>query len=198
MPNDSEVARSQTRIRAEILELRRNLSTEDRRDASAAIADRVLNSNVFRRARNVGCYIATAHEVDTREIILRARAMKKRIFAPVMTKTQRMLFKEVSANGDVCKNSYGIMEPVTGDVIAPKDLDVVLAPCVVFDALGNRIGMGGGYFDRTFAFLRHRRHFFRPKMLGLAFECQKVEKINANPWDIRVFLTITEADKSLD
>ena len=70
-------------------------------------------------------------------------------------------------------------------------LDVVITPLVAFDEYGHRIGMGGGYFDRTFSFLGNRQSWFHPKLVGLAFACQKVEKIQPNPWDIRLFCTIS-------
>jgi 5-formyltetrahydrofolate cyclo-ligase len=68
----------------------------------------------------------------------------------------------------------------------------VLTPLVAFDEQHNRIGMGGGYYDRSFAFLKNRKQLIQPKLIGLAFDCQRVEKITANPWDIRLYSVITE------
>ena len=119
--------------------------------------------------------------------------MKKKIFAPVITKNNEMLFREVSANSDVLDNEYGIPEPVSGNFLSPRKLDIVITPLLAFDDQRNRIGMGGGYFDRTFSFLSQRSNFVKPKLIGVAFDFQKVEKISANPWDIRVFCTITES-----
>ena len=118
--------------------------------------------------------------------------MKKRIFAPVTTETGKLFFRKVSANCDVLRNKYGIPEPRDGALIAPQNLDLVLVPGVAFDYEGNRIGMGGGYFDRTFSFLAARKKFFRPKLVGLAYHCQMFEKIPTNPWDLRVFCTFTD------
>jgi 5-formyltetrahydrofolate cyclo-ligase len=63
---------------------------------------------------------------------------------------------------------------------------------VAFDARRHRVGMGSGYFDRCFAFLKHNRQWQRPKLIGVAFECQRVEKIVPNPWDVRLYKLVTE------
>jgi 5-formyltetrahydrofolate cyclo-ligase len=102
----------------------------------------------------------------------------------------------VTPDSDLVHNEWGLLEPVSGDVIEPKELDVVLTPLVAFDAERHRIGMGGGYYDRTFAFLHERRRRFRPKLVGLAFDCQRTEKIAVNPWDITLYRVITESGQT--
>ena len=131
-------------------------------------------------------------EVDTWPLIDRAWRMKKRIFAPIVEKNFTMHFCEVTAKSKLVFNRYGLSEPEDGEIIAPRALDVVITPVVAFDDDGNRLGMGGGYFDRTFSFLKHRKFLFHPKLIGLAFSCQRVDKIAANPWDIRLFCVIDE------
>jgi 5-formyltetrahydrofolate cyclo-ligase len=194
MSNESQAALHKSRIRREAIRRRKELDASTRDEASTVIAHKLTSRGFFRRARTIGCYLSIDAEVDTTEIILRALAMKKRIFAPVIEKSLRMCFKEVSANCDVLPNRFGIMEPSSGARMSAHKLDIVVTPCVAFDAMGNRVGMGGGYFDRTFSFQQNRQSYFRPKLIGVAFDCQKVEKITANPWDIRVFCTVTEID----
>jgi 5-formyltetrahydrofolate cyclo-ligase len=198
MSNNSKPPPPQNEIRREAKLKRQNLSADYREHASKIICNKVVRSNFFRRAESIGCYLSNEMEVDTRAIILRAQHMKKRIFAPVITETCLMKFRELSAICDAQQNRFGIMEPVSGEFFSPSQLDIVLTPGVAFDDSGNRIGMGKGYFDRTFSFLATRNEFFRPKLIGLAFECQKVEKITANPWDIRVFCTFTEQSQIAD
>lgn len=193
MTTDPETAGLQKTIRRKIRALRQAFDVEDRRRASRIITDKITHAHFFQRARAVGCYLPTEVEVDTWPIFLRAWHMKKQIFAPVITKNNEMLFREVSANSDVLDNEFGIPEPVSGNFLSPRKLDIVITPLVAFDDMQNRIGMGGGYFDRTFSFLGQRRNFVKPKLIGVAFDFQKVEKISANPWDIRVFCTITES-----
>jgi hypothetical protein len=97
--------------------------------------------------------LSMQEEVDTWPLIDRALRMKKRIFAPVIEKNFVMQFCELSSESKLIFNQYGLPEPQDGEIIEPRALDVVITPIVAFDDDGNRIGMGGGYFDRTFSFL---------------------------------------------
>ncbi len=133
-------------------------------------------------------------EVDTAAIVLRSWRAKKRIFAPVIGLQGIMTFRELLPKSPLMQNSFGLWEPSTGKEISPKKIDTVITPLVAFDDQLNRIGMGGGYFDRCFAFLKHRQNWRRPKLIGIAFACQKAEKIVPNPWDIPLYRVITDAD----
>jgi 5-formyltetrahydrofolate cyclo-ligase len=171
---------------------RSSLSRDERDDASEKIAENVIHSSWFQRSKYVACYLPIPGEVDTWRVIARAWRMKKRIFAPVVKKSGRMMFREITAESDLYMNHYGLYEPSDGESITARKLDIVITPLVAFDSHNHRIGMGGGYFDRTFSFLSHRNTFLRPKLIGVAFACQEVEKIPPNPWDIRLFRVITE------
>jgi 5-formyltetrahydrofolate cyclo-ligase len=133
-------------------------------------------------------------EVDTRMIVERAWRANKRIYVPILRSNAEMLFCELDPDTDLERNSFGVWEPVRGFLIEPRHLDLVITPTVAFDNNKNRIGMGGGYFDRCFSFLRHRKHWLRPKLLGIAFQCQEVEEIAPNPWDIPLYRIITDKE----
>jgi 5-formyltetrahydrofolate cyclo-ligase len=119
--------------------------------------------------------------------------MKKRVFAPVTRRNRLLEFREVTPETDLVRDDFGLLMPRTGEVIAARKLDLVLTPLVAFDENRQRIGMGGGYYDRTFSFLRMRRQLLKPKLVGLAFACQQAAEIPANPWDIRLFGFVTES-----
>lgn len=172
---------------------RAGLGEEARDSASRQIADKVVRSSWFRRSKLVACYLPVEGEVDTWPLIDRAWRMKKRIFAPVIGKKFTMQFREVDADSTLKTNRYGLQEPLDGEPVELRSLDIVLTPVVAFDDDGNRIGMGGGYFDRAFSFLKHRQFLIHPKLIGLAFSCQRVEKITPNPWDIRLFRLVDES-----
>jgi len=191
---EPDVTNKQKQLRQEGRKARTAKSAVERELASNIIAAKVISSNWFRHAEYVACYLPTPDEVNTWEIIARAWRMKKRIFVPVLEKTSRMQFQEITPESELQRNKFGLYEPQDGDLAPARMLDVVLTPIVAFDDRMHRIGMGGGYFDRRFAFLRHRANWIHPKLIGLAFACQKVEEIAPNPWDIRVFRVITEAE----
>ena len=168
------------------------MSANERARASRRITDRFLNSRYFLGSDTLGCYLSTWDEVDTSAIIERAWRAKKRVFLPVTSASGDMQFCETLPGTELAKNHFGLWEPANCNAIEASRLDVVVTPLLAFDDQRHRIGMGGGYFDRAFAFLRDRNNWLHPKLIGIAFECQRVEKISPNPWDIPVFRVITE------
>ena len=188
----SDDSQTQIALRNSARAARIRLSADEREKASEKIVDTVIRSSWFRRSKFVACYLPMPEEVDTWTLIDRAWRMKKRIFAPIIKKNFVMQFCELTAESELVFNQFGLREPQDGEIIAPRALDLVITPVVAFDDDCNRLGMGGGYFDRTFSFLRHRQYLFHPKLIGLAFSCQRVDKIAPNPWDIRVFRVIDE------
>jgi len=188
--------RAQKALRNVARAARAGLSSDERENASQKITDTVVRSSWFRRSKFVACYLPMPDEVDTWPLIKRAWRMKKRIFAPIVEKNFAMQFCELTIESKLVFDQYGLLEPQDGEIIAPRALDLVITPVVAFDDDGNRLGMGGGYFDRTFSFLRNRQYLFHPKLIGLAFSCQRVDKIAPNPWDIRVFRVIDETSCS--
>ena len=189
---DTHSASSAT-LRKTALNARRLLSADARDAASLMIAQRVIHSREFTAAKTIACYLPMRDEVDPSRIIDRAWRANKRVFSPVVDRHGNMVFRQLQPDTTLERNHYGLWEPTSGTSIAIRTLDVVITPLVAFDHELNRIGMGGGYFDRCFAFLRHRQFWLKPKLVGLAFDCQKVDKIVPNPWDIRLYGIFSEA-----
>jgi 5-formyltetrahydrofolate cyclo-ligase len=184
------------KLRAAALRARREMNASDRVEASRIICDRVTNSSAFLAAKFVACYLPMSDEVDTRLIIERGWRANKRIFVPVTYNNGNMFFREIRPDTTLNRNKMSIWEPQSGQFISPRQLQIVVTPTVAYDALNHRVGMGGGYYDRCFAFLRHRRHWIKPKLLGVAFYCQKVEKISPNTWDIPLYHIFNEASSN--
>ncbi len=78
------------------------------------------------------------------------------------------------------------------ETIYPRWLDLVLVPLVGFDARGHRLGMGAGFYDRRFVFLRHRRTWRKPLLIGLAFEVRRVERLAEAAHDVPLWGVVTE------
>ena len=181
-------------LRSKALHARRAMNVEYRAAASKIICEKVIRSSSFSAASLLACYLPMQDEVDTRRIIERAWCAKKRIFVPITRTKGKMFFREIHPNTTLVRNSMSIWEPVTGEIVHPRELQMVVTPLVAFDRFNHRIGMGGGYYDRSFSFLRHRKHWFKPKLFGVAFKCQEIEKITPNPWDIRLYKTFNESN----
>ncbi len=174
------------------LDARRGLSDEARARRSQRIQRRFLNSELFYRASQIGCYIASPFEVDTSLVFDRAWRTGKRIYAPVVGRNGNMHFIETLPETKLIRNRFGLLEPESGDEILARNLRIVIAPTVAFDNEKNRIGMGGGFYDRAFRSLKNNRRWLPTKLVGFAFDCQKVEEIPANPWDIPLYRVLSE------
>ena len=180
------------KFRKHALRSRREMTAEYRTQASQKICDDVTSAREFLSASLIACYLPMHDEVDTRSIIERAWRANKRIFIPITRNNGEMLFREIRPDTTLQRNKMSIWEPQSGDFISPRELQLVVTPTVAFDKHRHRIGMGGGYYDRCFSFLRHRKHWIKPKLAGVAFKCQEIEEISPNTWDIRLYRLFTE------
>ena len=179
-------------LRKSALAARRSLTDKSRACASSKSCNHIIHSHEFMSCKIVACYLPVSHEVDPTTIVERAWHAKKRVFTPVIDRRGNMIFRQITPDTKLERNFFGIWEPVSGPYVSASTIDLVIAPVVAFDNQHNRIGMGGGYFDRCFSFLQHRHNWLRPKLVGAAFDCQKIEKITPNPYDIRLYQVVTE------
>ena len=138
-------------------------------------------------------YLAVGGEVDCTEILERAVAAGREIYLPVLS-GPALRFARYQPGDPLIPNRFGIGEPQLDAIHlrSGQQLDVVLTPLVAFDLRGNRLGMGGGFYDRSFAFLRWRAAWRKPRMIGLAHQFQCVESLRVAPWDIPLQSVITE------
>ncbi len=180
-------------IRNKALQSRRNMTAENRRNASRIICNRLSCSREFSSASLIACYLPMRDEVDTWPIIECAWRANKRIFVPVTHDTGEMFFREIRPNTTLHRNRMMILEPQSGAFISARQLQLVVTPTVAFSLNRHRIGMGGGYYDRCFSFLRNRKHWLKPKLVGVAFNCQKVKEITPNVWDIQLYRVFHDA-----
>lgn len=175
-------------LRRQLRQSRRNLSPQQQRQASRKLLRQLAQHPLFRRSRHIAFYLANDGEIDPAALIEQARKMGKHCYLPVLSAwpANRMNFQRLVKGQRWTRNRFGIREPLPnrGLQARPWRLDLVLMPLVGFDEQGNRLGMGGGFYDRTFAYLRRRQHWTGPRLLGLAHACQKVERLPAASWDI--------------
>ncbi|VAX11679.1 5-formyltetrahydrofolate cyclo-ligase [hydrothermal vent metagenome] len=184
------------KLRREIRAHRRSISPQEQSSHSRMLATRLVRSPLLLRSRRIALYLSVDGEVDPNPIIERVLSMGKQCYLPVLRKhPQRSLWFCHYRPGDkLLPNRFGIYEPSirSRPPIPPWGLDLILLPLVAFDPQCNRLGMGGGYYDRTLAYLNRRSHWHSPRLIGLAHELQKVETIPAQSWDVPLQGVVTE------
>jgi 5-formyltetrahydrofolate cyclo-ligase len=184
-------------IRQRIRALRRGLSQSEQRRHARALARNLERTPAYRRAKRIAFYLAADGEIDPGLALKRALRAGKRCYLPVLRKRrQRSLwFVAYHRRTRLQRNRFGIAEPSLKhrERVAPMGLHIIVMPLVAFDAAGHRLGMGGGFYDRTLSYLRRRQHWKAPKLLGAAHELQRTEPIVPEPWDIPLDLVVTEA-----
>lgn len=174
-------------LRREMRRQRRGLDARARRVRGEQLARHVAASEWFRRSRRVAAYLAADGEIDPAPLLECAWARGKIVYLPVLDPLRdRLWFAPYRPGDELARNRFGIPEPVSTNRrrMTPWALDLVLMPLVAFDTNGARLGMGGGFYDRTFAYVRTRRRWRKPRLLGLAYEFQKVAALPHRPWDI--------------
>jgi 5-formyltetrahydrofolate cyclo-ligase len=183
-------------LRAQMRAKRRGLSATEQRHAAQALARQVTTAPWFRRSCRIACYMPNDGEIDPTAVIEHIWAMKKHAYLPVLSHitSDRLWFAEITPVTALRLNRYGISEPAVArhQLIRAQELDLVLLPLVAFDEHGHRLGMGGGFYDRSLAFLRHRSHWRKPRLIGVAHDFQCLPEVPADPWDISVSAVITD------
>jgi 5-formyltetrahydrofolate cyclo-ligase len=181
------------------LRARRAALTPGQRIAAAhSIAAHIAGTRWLRGARAVGLYASIGTEVPTGPLLDLARKRNCPVYLPCIVdyRYRRMVFaREAAARSSI--NRLGIPEPDTLQTIGARALSVVLLPLLGFDRHGTRLGTGGGYYDRMFAFRRHRHSWHRPLLVGIAFQCQQLPLIERGSHDVPLDAVVTEAGISI-
>ncbi|MEW5757682.1 MAG: 5-formyltetrahydrofolate cyclo-ligase [Pseudomonadota bacterium] len=183
-------------IRQKMRAQRRALDPKQRHQASSKLAQLISQQHWFRAGVHIACYLANDGEMDLAPLIERIAAMRKVVYLPVLSpgRDKRLWFAPYTPGDPLHPNQYGIPEPVVApdQWLDPRQLDLVLMPLVAFDLAGNRLGMGGGYYDRSFEFLRRSMGLERPRLVGVAYEFQRLTALAAEPWDVPMHAVVTE------
>ena len=187
---------SRTALRKTMRRERRALSPQQVREYSHALARRLVRSPLFLRSRHIALYLPNDGELDLTPVIQRAWAMGKQCYLPVLSPLyhNRLWFAPYHRETPLTINRFGIPEPDYNwhAMRVCWSLDLVLTPLVAFDVNGNRLGMGGGYYDRTLAYLTRRTVWKKPHLIGVAYEFQKQDALPCEPWDVPLHGVFTE------
>jgi 5-formyltetrahydrofolate cyclo-ligase len=180
MPTKAELRKRLRAARAALSERYRTL-------ASHAAARLALSHGLLRRKGRFGFYIPRGAELDPLPLLNRALWLKKACYLPRLghRSVKRLFFVKLEARSSSYLNRFGIPEITSsGQPVRARQLQVLFMPLVGFDEDGNRLGMGGGFYDASLDFLRRRRNWRRPLLIGLAYECQRVSNLPRERWDV--------------
>ena len=186
---------SKTGLRRVLRQQRRALDPARQERASIDMTEQLKTLPIVKQSKSIALYLAIDGEIDPGHAMDWCIAQGKRCYVPKIIQGKKSLlrFAEVTEQSKFKKNHFGIEEPVVPDdeLVNACELDLVLLPLVGFDRYGNRIGMGGGFYDTTFEFTKTGSRNL-PQLIGLAHESQRVEKINAENWDIPISAVVTD------
>ena len=148
----------------------------------------------FKTGARVAVYLPFDGETDTAVLLAAARRRRVLLYVPVVIdrRHRRLSFYRLSAT--TRPGTFGISVPHRrGTPTAPRWFDLIVVPLVGIDDAGRRLGMGGGFYDRALAYRRGRTRWRGPRLVGLAFDCQKADEVFADPWDARLDSLATES-----
>lgn len=178
-------------IRQQIRQRRRALTPEQQTQFALQAADRMMAYTPVLLAHTVAVFLSFDGELDTRSLIDQLWRAGKRVYLPVLHPFSpgNLLFLHYHPSSDLVVNRLKIREPKLDvrNVLPLSQLDVLVTPLVAFDAAGQRLGMGGGFYDRTLQ--NWRQHRLQP--VGYAHDCQQVDALPTEQWDIPLPAVIT-------
>ncbi len=178
-------------IRQHLRHLRRALTSEQQEQAADRLAEHAVNFAPLANANHVALFLSEDGELNTRPLIAKLWQLKKQVYLPVLHPfaSGHLLFLLYTPETPLTPNKLRIPEPPLDirTLITLDKLDVMMVPLVAFDQTGHRLGMGGGFYDRTLQ--NWRQHGFLP--VGLAHDCQQVERLPVAEWDVPLPAVLT-------
>ncbi len=183
-------------LRKELRALRNSLNPIQQEAAAAWALRHLMKFPAFLRAQHVALYMAADGELNPHLIAAQLWKMGKHCYLPILHPRLdgQLWFVEYTPNTELKPNRFGIPEPDHRHArkLAANLLDVVLLPLVGFDRHGGRLGMGGGFYDKTFAF--HKGKKTKPYLIGMAHSCQEVKALDIAEWDVPLYGIVTDKE----
>ncbi len=185
--NCEELREKKKKLREEVFSNIFNLTEEYKKEADKHIVNHLLQLNEYEKANTVFCFVGVDHEINTRPFLERALADGKRLTVPLCVEKGIMEAREIYSLDDLTKGYYGLYEPsIDTESIPLNEVDLAVVPCLTADHFGNRLGHGGGYYDRLF-----NKY---PDVFGAIICREKIMKadIPLGPFDRQFPMVITE------
>ncbi len=195
MNNPANSDKQRKNLRKRLRQQRNALDTRTQREHALGLEKQLRHCNLFKRSQHIGLYLAEDGEIDPEVLIENAWRLNKKIYLPVLAPFgNHLYFAPYFKNSKMKLNRYKIAEPHVHPKhwLKPQQLSLILMPLVGFDKMGNRLGMGGGYYDRSLNFSRARKTPYKPYLIGLAHQLQLVKKLTHQPHDVPMLMVATE------
>ncbi len=176
-------------IRNERLALRDAMTPEARIEGSLAMVEHAGERIDFEPGMVISGFWPIRSEADIRPLLAHLRTRGARLCLPVVLDRETIVFRELVMGAEVVKTGFGTTGP--GPEAAVLDPDILLVPLSAFDRAGHRIGYGAGHYDRAIDRLKAKGH--APKLIGIAFDCQEVASVPAEPHDVALDAILTES-----
>lgn len=184
-------AAEKQQLRRLLRERRKSIPVPHRHHSARQAALRLLKLRRLRSAKRIGVYLAIGSELDTAPLINALWNKGVRLYAPAIGQDRRMRFLPLPPRSRTRRDALRIPRPLSNRAQLPAHrLDVVVVPLVGFDGGGRRLGAGGGFYDRALAGRINRSS--NAWLVGYAFEEQRLSRVPAEPWDVRLNAIVTE------
>jgi len=184
------------KLRMELRRNRRSLSPADHARRSRIAAAFVARLAAFKSGARVAIYLPFDGETNPGALVAAAQRRGIRLYVPVVVDLAHRRLRFYPLEGRTRRAIFGISIPHVLShrrALGPRWFNLIVVPLVGVDLGGRRLGMGGGFYDRSLSFRRHRRHWRGPALVGFAFDCQRAESVFAQPFDVSLDALATES-----
>lgn len=190
-----DVIAQRRELRQRLADRRRALPPAERIAAAQGLRRSLEQLPEYLTDARVAGYWASHGELPLNLAIAPLAGRGQQFLLPVIGADKRLRFAPWQAGDEVQPNRYGIPEPVApAELLEPFQLDLVFVPLLGFDRRGNRLGHGGGYYDRSFAFLNEQVRPTEPLLVGIAYDFQELEIVNKESWDVALDFIATDRE----
>ena len=175
-------------LRQELRKIRRSIDKPSRKKKGKQLLYQCQKNAIFRNAKHVAIFIPNDGEIETEDTINFLVHQGYFVYLPILA-GEKLKFAKMGRYFK--KNRFGIKEPIFSPLLGAHKMDIILMPLVGFDKNKNRLGMGGGFYDKTLSFNSKIKGYRVPKLFGLAFDFQEVDRLKSQPWDVPVHGIVT-------
>lgn len=185
---------NKTLLRQQLRSLRKHLSPKAQHQAAKQLSKQLQRLPELKLAKHIAAYWPIDGEINPLPF-LHTLQQQKHLYLPKILTNGKLRFNQAHLSQRMFNNGFGIAEPISRGFRPAQQLDVVLMPLVGFDNLGNRLGMGKGFYDKTLAFKQRQVWRKKPLLIGIAHDFQEVPRLHPSSWDIPLNMIITNKKK---